>query len=95
MTTPYRTAPAMDAPRAPWWRRALCAIGSHSLYLVSKHHARCEHCDSEIDSNRLTMCAYDDAMGRALGRHHAGKSTPDEARFVESYYRTVRCDYYD
>lgn len=92
MTTPYRTAPATTAPRAPWWRRALCAVGSHELYLVSDRHARCEHCEHET-RERLSLVGHVDALIRALDRHRDGKATPDEARFVEDYYRDVRNDH--
>lgn len=89
MTTPYRTASAPTAPRVPWWRRALCAIGSHLLYLVSDRHAHCEHCAHET-RERLSPWDHGDALIAALIRHRTGKSTPDEARFVEDYYRIVR-----
>lgn len=92
MTTPYRTAPATTAPRAPWWRRALCAVGSHELYLVSSHHARCEHCAHET-RERLYVTTYLDAFSRTFTRHRDGKSTPDEERFIADYYRTVRNEY--
>lgn len=67
MTTPYRTAPATPQPRAPWWRRALCAVGSHSLYLVSDHCARCEHCTHET-RERLSFVEYCRALSRAFGQ---------------------------
>lgn len=92
MTTPYRTAPATEMQRAPWWRRALCAVGSHSLYLVSHRRARCEHCGHET-RERLSLYAHIDALDRACTRAYEGKATPDEARFVADYYRIVRDDH--
>jgi hypothetical protein len=44
MTTPYRTAAAPIAPRAPWWRRALCAVGLHRVISREGHVAECAHC---------------------------------------------------
>lgn len=81
MTTPYRTAPATTASRAPWWRRALCAVGSHSLYLVSDRHARCEHCAFETRERQLEWDHYA-ALYRSLYRYRAGKATPEEARYI-------------
>lgn len=81
MTTPYRTAPATTAPRAPWWRRALCAVGSHELYLVNVSHARCEHCAFEARERQLEWDHYA-ALYRSLYRYRAGKATPEEARYI-------------
>ncbi len=85
MTTPYRTASAPTAPRAPWWRRALCAVGLHSLYLVSDRCARCEHCPHE--THELSLVEHLDALCRARDRHNEGRATPDESRFVIDCYR--------
>ena len=93
MSAPYRTASPPTAPRAPWWRRALCAVGLHSLYLVSDRCSRCEHCPHE-SHERLSVAGHDDAVIRTLARYHDGKATPDETRFVSDYYRNVRCDFF-
>lgn len=81
MSTPYRTAPATETQRAPWWRRALCAVGSHSLYLSAKDHARCEHCPFETHE-RLSLGGFLEALIRAQDRCREGKATPEEARFI-------------
>ncbi len=88
MTTTYRTASAPTAPRAPWWRRALCAVGLHSLYLVSDRCAKCEHCPHETHE-QLSLLGLLHALCRARDRHNEGQATPQESRFVIDCYRGV------
>lgn len=61
MTHPYRTAPLV-APQRPWWRRALCAVGRHSLYLVIVNDqpvtAECEHCGRHEDPRGMAVIDY-------------------------------------
>lgn len=65
MTHPYRTAPLV-APQRPWWRRLLCAVGRHSLYLVQSHDMRevavCEHCNARRDPLSLSVAGYVDTL---------------------------------
>lgn len=71
MTSPYRTASPPVVARPSWARRALCAIGSHSLYLVLADganplaefsHAQCEHCGHREEMAALDMGEYVDAV---------------------------------
>lgn len=85
---PYRTAPVAAEPQHPWWRRALCAIGSHSLYLAGDRLARCEHCNHETDF-LLGIGEYFDALDAAVARCNDGESAPDE----EAYLRSLAAGY--
>lgn len=67
---PYRTAPVVTEQHRPWWRRALCAIGRHSLYLdpheSDVHYlaarARCEHCVLTTTAGALDLAELAAAM---------------------------------
>ena len=62
---PYRTAPVATERHRPWWRRALCAIGSHSRYLVqteSEDLAVCEHCGASQSMFAMSIAGYFDAL---------------------------------
>ena len=62
---PYRTAPVVTERHRPWWRRALCAIGSHSRYLVqteSEDLAVCEHCGASQNMFAMSVVEYLNAL---------------------------------
>ena len=91
MTHPYRTAPATAEPQRPWWRRALCAIGSHSLYLVAADDgvsAACEHCGVCKCATRMSVVEYLDAMDHprsdkgAPYRYRPSPLSEDDRSFV-------------
>ncbi len=71
---PYRTAPVVTEQHRPWWRRALCAIGRHSLYLDPREsdvhylaaRARCEHCALTTTAGALDLAELVAAM-RGMG----------------------------
>jgi hypothetical protein len=71
---PYRTAPVAAEPQRLWWRRALCAIGRHSLYLDPREsdvhylaaRARCEHCALTTTAGALDLAELVAAM-RGMG----------------------------
>ena len=76
---PYRTAPVATEPQRPWWRRALCAIGRHSLYLDPRESdvhwlasvVRCEHCSMATHAGTLDLTETVAAM-RGMGKQVRG-----------------------
>lgn len=62
MTHLYRTPSLPVVARPPWWRRALCAIGSHSRFLViindQTARAECVHCGKCDDPRDLDVITY-------------------------------------
>ena len=76
---PYRTAPVAAEPQRPWWRRALCAIGRHSLYLDPRESdvhwlaavVRCEHCALTTTAGALDLAELVAAM-RGMGAQVRG-----------------------
>jgi hypothetical protein len=73
---PYRTAPVATEPQRPWWRRALCAIGRHSLYLQldlrsHQRHVVCEHCGRSWEGQRVSVIQYLKAYIRTAKRDAA------------------------
>lgn len=82
--SPYRTAHVVIDPQRPWWRRALCAIGTHSLYIVGDALSRCEHCRHETNE-LLSIGEYFDALDTAIKLCNAGELTPDEEAYLRSF----------